>query len=1029
MRRLRLISPLQGIIGLMRLAWDFMFRLLPLLFAGTVVAYAEKPIALHVLEPQERQQVVKGFPVAVGVVFPEVEAPREAKGTLLDDLGRELPVEVEQTGWWDPDRTRIKWLLLRFRADADRKYSFEPRGGSVVARGAAMATAEGGHVDVNTGPLRVRLEQGNPRLFAEASLNGRAMLSPVEVPHVLVADDGKSQAAASLRDWRWEVEDATAYRAELRGRGTFVRADGAPLARLDLRLQLFSGESFVRVYHTLTWLEKDVSVGVREWALRLKPALTGDAVLRVGDTDFGDANVTFPSGEPMIAQQESAGRFTIRRAGGTTKEGERLAGWFAVEDKDGRGLGIALRETWQMFPKAFVVRDGEMRLEFWPSGGPRMGFREEDIMPPDFFNNAAYWNAFKWVKGAGHFVHELADRNGHLHTAEGAARTHELTIHFYDRTSSRRIAEINSLTQHPMIVRQDPASAMRVPLLGFEFVSVQSGQPEFEESLDSLAKMAVSRKVENHDYGLWRYGMVRWGGTGVTYRWMDGVQYDLQLIPWLQYMRGGNRIWFEEAEATARFAMDVATNHHNSRGLPVGYQSSASGMPFPSIDSFVCKIPKVHFLALCHHLTGSRRAKEVMDEVIAGNLQAVGGSPATKARYQRQSGREIYNMNVFWPNAWQETFDPALKELANEWREVSLRREFSADLRTFNTPIVYLEPGLVMQHDLSHDESLASAMLGYLDALGYPRLENGGVYGMSAASLCPWAHRQTGNPAFARVGWDIARTLSDASLCYPMSGNQIYGHWYLPLLANYSVGVRLGMKQSDPFTMRGALFLMPPTVEGRAETEVCLRPKRDGDLPVHLIFAGKDESALTDMKAVLLDSAGREITSVVMPPLPRPPFVGNQNAAFYPATYWSPHRGTLVIPQARAAQIYRLRIAGGARNEPRVLPVADADIIQRVSLDAMSLIELNGPNELLAAQIFTQSTADNITINATATVRDAVTGELLHRPASREAAMAALRVGKGRLLRITIAGRHWSVSSFKGISPWFARTREGWFEP
>ncbi len=991
-------------------------------------ALGNERVALHVLEPQQRQQTVKRFPVAVGIVFPEAEAPREAKGSLFDDLGREQPVEIEPTGWWDPERTRIKWLLLRFRADADRKYEFEPRGRSSVAGGAVLATLNDGQIDVHTGPLRVRLSVDTPSLFANASLNDHAMLSPLEVPHVLVADDGKGQFQTSLREWRWEIEDATATRAELRGRGTFVRPNGAPLASLDLRLQFFSGESFVRLYHTLTWLEKDVSLGVREWALRLKPALGRDAVVRIGESDYGDANSTFSSVGQVIAQQESADRFTIRNAGNAATEGARLGGWFAVEDKEERGVGIALRETWQMFPKSFAMRDGEMRLEFWPSAGPRMGFREEDIMPPDFFNNATYWNTFRWVKGVGHFVHEMANRPEHLHTAEGAARTHELTIHFYDKTSSRRMGEVNSLTQHPLIVRQAPESALRVPLLGFQFAPVQNGHPDFEESLDSIAKMALSRKAENHDYGLWRYGMVRWGGVGVTYRWMDGVQYDLQLIPWLQFMRGGDRTWFEEAEATARFAMDVATNHYNSRGIPTGYQSSAAGMPFPSYDSFASKIPKVHFLALCYHLTGSRRAKEVMDSVIKGNLQAVGASPAAKVRYQRSSGREIYNMNVFWPNAWFETFDPALKEHANEWREITLRREFSADMRTFNTPIVYLEPGLVMQHELSHDERLASVMLGYLDALGYPRLEDGGVYGMSAASLCPWAHRQTKNPAFAGIGWDLARILADASMCYPVSGNQIYGHWYLPLLANYSEGVRLGMKQSDPFTVRGTLFSLPPAGDGRVQTEICLRPKRDGDLPVRFIFSGKDESALTDMKAILVDEAGQEITSVVMPPLPRPAPVGNQNAAFYPSNYWTPHRGTLVIPEAKAGKTYRVRIEGSARNEPRVLPVADAHIVQKVHLDGTSQIELNGPNELLGTQVFTQSTTDSITVNAVA-VRDALTGELLHRPAARNAAMTTLTVGKGRLLRITIAGRHWSVNSFKGVSPWFSRTRESWFKP
>jgi len=70
-----------------------------------------------------------------------------------------------------------------------------------------------------------------------------------------------------------------------------------------------------------------------------------------------------------------------------------------------------------------------------------------------------------------------------------------------------------------------------------------------------------------------------------------------------------DRHGLEEGEATARFAMDVATNHFNPRNVPTGYQAAAAGMPFPWYPASLSKAPRAHSLAYYYHLTGYRRAK------------------------------------------------------------------------------------------------------------------------------------------------------------------------------------------------------------------------------------------------------------------------------------------------------------------------------------------------------------------------------------------------------------------------------------
>jgi len=38
--------------------------------------------------------------------------------------------------------------------------------------------------------------------------------------------------------------------------------------------------------------------------------------------------------------------------------------------------------------------------------------------------------------------------------------------------------------------------------------------------------------------------------AGRLYRWCDGVQYDQPFIPWLLFMRGGDRSYYIEGERT-----------------------------------------------------------------------------------------------------------------------------------------------------------------------------------------------------------------------------------------------------------------------------------------------------------------------------------------------------------------------------------------------------------------------------------------------------------------------------------------------
>src|SRR5262249_38221729 len=140
---------------------------------------------------------------------------------------------------------------------------------------------------------------------------------------------------------------------------------------------------------------------------RLAPGLAAGRA-REGLADFGTESFEIPLAKVahIAAFQDDAEHFSVTSDGHEVKSGKHLGGWLAMEDAEGRGVGICLRHAWQMFPSALAVDGGELRVALWPAAAGRMGFEYADIMPPDFYNKAE-WKNFPWSKDKGHFEHEF----------------------------------------------------------------------------------------------------------------------------------------------------------------------------------------------------------------------------------------------------------------------------------------------------------------------------------------------------------------------------------------------------------------------------------------------------------------------------------------------------------------------------------------------------------------------------------------------------------------------------------------------
>lgn len=1132
-------------------------------------AFAAETVPLEILEPAERAETVKDFPVSLGLIFLEGELNSAPGGAVVDDLGSAIPFDWEVTGWWSPEKESVKWLLLHFKASSDRKHSFvlgaEPAG----PQGKPLAVESGGGIAVDTGPIQARLAPGNAPVFESVALNGRPILAPKASFFEMVDDEGR---ALSCDDWTLTLEQNTPLRAVIKAEGLMSLPGKPPLAKLSVRYQFFAGEGFVRLYHTFIWMEKSPEPGANRISVRLRPAVGTRGVVRVGVSDYTDdaKQATFSSQGDVVAYQDDAEHYAIQQDGREIAAGKRLGGWVSVEDDDGRGVGVSLKNAWQTYPTALAVRKGDIEIGLWPQEAGRFSFEERDIMPdslyyhehwkyqvawtrqggPSWFNtkdlvpgrardffgklkaqaaapgdspgkrivslmrpelqarlravtadtpiadgfrariahgmntflekrdfyDAASWRNVElkpkakellkkgipdlnrrelvWLNrlliesafpkdispsDVPHFIHEhspFGKGGGYIPTGEGAARTHEVTVLFYERSSARTPAQMNSLTQHPFIMRQSPEYAMRAPILGFDFSPVnRQKHPNIERALDMVGHASFSRYTQTHDYGFLRFGMQRmnYPGEGL-YRWMAGMQYDQQIIPWLLFLRGGDRRYYEEAMNTATYAMDMQTNHFNTRGAPPGYMAFVAGMPLPQAPCFWAYNMKIHFLSLCHHLTGYRRAGEVMDMAIEGTRQAY---PNALSRPVKPVTRQLYGMDLFCAHAYEETFDPAIKELARASLDRTLDTHYDPDANCFAGNTQYLYRGLLSLYRVFPEPGFRNIMLAHLSGCGMPEMEWAGPTDDRSAIMlvaCGWAYEQTGDERYARIAWDAARTLADIApghdwsspvpVEYPLGHFAAYCHRVLPMLVGLGVVERNGLDFAETSSIHD-LFV---AVNQAGSTRTAfVRALKDGDLNLRLkgITGGGD--AEISVAAFHPDTAKSVAEAVFQSRTEK--ILTKLRTSTYQRTF----QGELSIPNAKTGDVFRLSYEGGDPTTGLMALSDDAQIVHKIVPDTIQFFS-HSYQYYLGTRVFMKTKTDTLRITrnrarAAFTVRDAKTHEVLARVKILDPLTTEYRVGKGRMIELVLGAGRYTIWTLEGIEPFVSARLHDWFSP
>ncbi|UCG57048.1 MAG: hypothetical protein JSU70_19560 [Phycisphaerales bacterium] len=505
-------------------------------------------VRLSVQEPSGVSR--SGWPVSSGVPFAQGALRDTGYIALLDNDGRETPLQTEVLASW-PDGS-VRWLLVDFQVDlaASETKTFDLRHASDVRRSVVAdpvrVAKTAAQTTIDTGPLRLNLQSDGFDPFGSVLLdvNGDGRFAKDE----RVTDGGggfyvvdtRSEGFLSTRaPAEIVVEQSGPLRACVRVSGRHASGDDS-MFRYVVRIHAFRGKPFVRCFYTFINDHQDSLMASIE-----QLGLGAQLAKEVGEANHGllDGREAQMEMGSILQVDESHYRRDGRAAG------SRAAGWAGV-GASRAGFAVGLGSFWQNWPKSVEVGQDRVVLGICP----RIPKGLYDGKPLDEENKLYY-----------------ALRNG-VHTFKvGVAKTHELWATFFaGKPDVGRLSRFFRATEEPLLATCEPAYVNSTGAAGDLPPADRNKFFGYDAWFAGALDAHLKRRDQVREYGMLNYGdwfgerRVNWGN----------LEYDLAHGMFLQYVRTGDRRFFERGEQAAQHHIDIdivhATNPHlkNPWGAP-----------------------------------------------------------------------------------------------------------------------------------------------------------------------------------------------------------------------------------------------------------------------------------------------------------------------------------------------------------------------------------------------------------------------------------------------------------------------------
>lgn len=555
----------------------------------------------------------EGAPVTMGIPFPQGALMSPDHVRLLDKNGKEIPCQTNVVTTWEPVDYSVKWMWVFFFSTGDEDYSLEygpnvrkaPIKGDKIKVKNAQRAGQTSHV--TTGPLRFSINKKAGGFIDNVLLDvdGDGF---DEKDTIATSNLGRGSFLDILDDLGIDESTATIHRSvrergsgplhtimRLEGNYTYNREDNRD-SPFIIRLHLYAGKSYIRVFHTLTYtgipdkhvkregehanIALDAEGKIIDDSESLDPGWDqpNDRINSTGisldyrfegptsyQTGYNEGSWHKPGKSGVFQSTANAkedisvfqtgpqpDRFppvpnsdlekridgfeaSIALDGAEQKKMERADGWADLSD-DKWGISLGIKNFVEEYPKEinFDIEGQQAIAYLWSAKAGPMSFARHSTK---------------------------RDQGMIANFAEGVTKTSELVFFFHDQaTSDAEIKTTMNYVLDPPVPHASPETYSNSRVYG-RFAPRKEKNIEFERSLDYKFDWVLFNQNWEPWYGMFDYGdQMNSFYRDDWYRWQNN-EPAIDYMYWLQFMRTGDSKYYKAAEAMSRHTMDVDNIH------------------------------------------------------------------------------------------------------------------------------------------------------------------------------------------------------------------------------------------------------------------------------------------------------------------------------------------------------------------------------------------------------------------------------------------------------------------------------------
>ena len=542
------------------------------------------------------------WPVTTGVPFPRGALKKAENCRLVDDTGKEQPLQATVAATWDAEKTSIRWLTIDFVAQPGRKYELEfgedvkshewrtdwldtETPGWVVFKSPTMDAM---FTDVKETTLR-------GILFFDRAIGDSAVdtIGSDDLgEHYLIDEAGtRYSSAADQPERKVRVATAGSVRNTISATGYYVGPKGEKIAQYRTHYHFYPELPIVKVVDELRFIRSTKGKRFRDIGFHLFHARNTQAV--TVDQSGSPGNQPLQAFDGLLGNQTiSAVQRTYRHYGNseclgeiavkdndetkTLATSETIGEWIQIQN-DKLAITASMRWMWQQFPKEWEVTKDHLTLHYWSPKAGELDFGKEGI--EKFF-------------GPGGEKHLRAGRENHnrnpldhafYHADLGAIergeadglginKHHEFWLIF----SSAKDAKIaQDYARHAAVQPLCLASGeWNCSTDVFGPLAARPNDSPYEAAVEKIFDLGRKGQDDFGDYGWWLFGAGPHysyhtdEATGKLYadsRRFEFHTYGKETQLWWNYLRSGERKFFDWAIPSENHWCDIAVSHEPTK--------------------------------------------------------------------------------------------------------------------------------------------------------------------------------------------------------------------------------------------------------------------------------------------------------------------------------------------------------------------------------------------------------------------------------------------------------------------------------